>query len=109
MILLSRLRYWKSSTNLKIGNETKNFEARSVIRFLDKISEDKGLNNWIDMGPNRGRLKIMMNSDALDVDAEDVYGKGKNDHKIINVALSLVDQITKVKSIPWSQRILTCG
>lgn len=76
----------------KIGNETKNFEARNVIRFLDKISEEKGLNNWIDMGPGRGRLKIVMNSQKLDVDAEKVYGTGKNDHKIINVALGFLSK-----------------
>ena len=81
----------------KIGNETKNFEARNVIRFLDKLSEDKGLNNWIELGKGRGRLKIMMNSESLDVDAEDVYGQGKNDHKIINVALSLLNKFPASK------------
>ena len=85
--------------NFKIGNETKNFEARSVIRFLDKISGESGLNKWIDLGSNKGRLKIYMNGDVLDVDAEEIYGRDKNDHKIINVALSMKSQMKKHKVI----------
>ena len=27
--------------NFKIGNDTKNFEAREVIRYLDKLSENR--------------------------------------------------------------------
>lgn len=73
----------------KIGNDNKNFEARSVIRLLDKLSEDQEINQWMDLGAHRGRLKIMMRTEELEVDAEDIYGAGKNDHKIINVALSV--------------------
>jgi PhoH-like ATPase len=42
--------------NFKIGNETKNFEARAVIRYLDKMSDQGALNEWISLGKNRGRL-----------------------------------------------------
>ena len=73
--------------NFKIGNETKNFEARAVIRFLDKMTHSEGLNNWIPLGKSRGSLKIAMTTSALDIDAEKVYGAKKNDHKIINTAL----------------------
>ncbi len=73
--------------NFKIGNETKNFEARAVIRFLDKMSNSGELNKWIPLGKNRGHLKIVMVTDSLTMNAETIYGKGKNDHKIINVAL----------------------
>ena len=44
--------------NFKIGNETRNFEARSVIRFLDKLSGESGLDRWIELGDGRGRLRI---------------------------------------------------
>ena len=44
--------------NFKIGNETKNYEARSVIRFLDTLSEDGNLNSWKTLGENKGRIKI---------------------------------------------------
>lgn len=73
--------------NFKIGNETKNFEARAIIRFLDKMSDSGGLNNWISLGKKRGNLKIAMVTSELKIDAEEVYGAKKNDHKIINAAL----------------------
>jgi PhoH-like ATPase len=73
--------------NFKIGNETKNFEARAVIRYLDKMSEKDGLNTWISLGEKKGKLKVVMNGNSLKIDAETIYEKGKNDHKIINVAL----------------------
>jgi len=75
--------------NFKIGNETKNFEAREVIRFLDKISHNNELNKWIKLGQGRGALKIVMHTNHLEIDAEQIYGKAKNDHKILNAALSL--------------------
>jgi len=75
--------------NFKIGNETKNFEAREVIRFLDKISDNNELNKWIKLGQGRGALKIVMHTNHLEINAEDIYGRAKNDHKILNAALSL--------------------
>ena len=85
--------------NFKIGNETKNFEARSVVRFLDKLSEDQGLNKWIKLGDGKGRLKIMMDTSTNGTDAEEIYGVGKNDHKILNVALALQQKQKKTKVV----------
>ncbi len=83
----------------KIGNETKNFEAREVIRFLDKLSGNNGLNKWMKIGKGRGRLKVIMDVQSLEkMDAEEIYGNTKNDHKIINAALALADE-EKKKSI----------
>jgi len=75
--------------NFKIGNETKNFEAREVIRYLDKISDNSELNKWIKLGQGKGSLKIVMHTNHLEIDAELIYGKEKNDHKILNAALAL--------------------
>jgi PhoH-like ATPase len=75
--------------NFKLGNETKNFEAREIIRFLDKISGNNELNKWIKLGQGRGALKIVMHTSNLEQDAEIIFGKEKNDHKILNAALSL--------------------
>ena len=75
--------------NFKIGNETKHFQAREVVRFLDRIAADKNLDRWIDLGPDRGRLKIMMSLGQPQLDAEKIFGVDKNDHKILNVALEL--------------------
>ena len=74
----------------KIGNETKNFEAREVIRFLDKLSGNNGLNKWMKIGSGRGRLKVIMDLESLNsMDAESIFGNTKNDHKIINSAIAL--------------------
>jgi len=85
--------------NFKIGNETKNFEARAVIRILDKMSNNAGLNKWIPLGKGKGKLKIVMFTENLDTDAEKIYGKYKNDHKIINTALWMQQMQKKSKII----------
>ena len=33
----------------KLGNDTKNFSAREVIRFIDKLVGNERLSNWIDI------------------------------------------------------------
>jgi len=50
----------------KIGNETKNFEAREVIRFLDKLSGNNGLNKWITLDKDKGKIKVIMNELTLE-------------------------------------------
>ena len=77
--------------NFKVGNDTKNFQAREVIRFLDKLSGTGKMSDWISLGKNRGSLKIVMSNLINGRDAEKIYGRGKNDHKIINAAISLAD------------------
>ena len=77
----------------KIGNDTKNFEAREVIRFLDKLSGNNGLNSWIKLGSKKGKIKVIMDSLSLkNINAEEIYGSLKNDHKIINAAISLQNE-----------------
>lgn len=74
----------------KVGSETKNYEAREVIRFLDTMTENTAFGEWIPLGPDQGNLRIgLMNGVKIPVDAEQVYGSGKNDHKIINIALTM--------------------
>ena len=74
----------------KKGSDTKNFEAREFIRMLDKKAAEKPLTEWIDLnGGKRGKFRVIMATPSLNVDALEVYGKGKNDHKIINAALFL--------------------
>ncbi|MEO5581890.1 MAG: PIN domain-containing protein, partial [Saprospiraceae bacterium] len=86
--------------NFKIGNDTKNFEAREVIRYLDKLSENKNLHEWINRGAKQGKIKIYNgNNKELEVNAESVYGGAKNDHKILNVALILSKEQKKSKVV----------
>ena len=75
--------------NFKRGNATKNFEAREFIRILDRLSNDFTLQDWIPInGPKKGKFKIIMENESLVTDAVKVFGN-KNDHKILNAALSL--------------------
>ena len=80
--------------NFKVGNDTKNFQAREVIRLLDRLSGDGKMDDWISLGKNKGDIKIVMSNLLNGRDAEAVYGRGKNDHKIINAAITLADTIT---------------
>ena len=73
----------------KVGNDTKNFSAREIIRFIDKLSGSNSLQDWISLGKGMGNFKIVFHSKTKKIDAESVYGHGKNDHKILNAALSL--------------------
>jgi PhoH-like ATPase len=79
----------------KIGNDTKNFSAREVIRFIDKLSSTGGLQQWISLGKEHGSFKVLLNTQPKTLDAENIYGVGKNDHKIINSVLALKEQETK--------------
>jgi PhoH-like ATPase len=84
----------------KSGNDTKNFCAREVIRFIDKLSLKSSLQNWISLGKELGDFKIIMEFNEDVINAEKIYASGKNDHKIINSALFLK------KSHPKNQVIL---
>ena len=75
--------------NFKRGNDTKNFEAREFIRILDRLSNDFTLQDWIPInGSEKGKFKIVMENEFLITDAVKIFGN-KNDHKILNAALSL--------------------
>ena len=75
--------------NFKIGNDTKNFSAREVIRFIDKLSSNGSLQQWTSLGKGLGDFKVVLAENPEGLNAERVYSRGKNDHKIINAALSL--------------------
>ncbi len=75
----------------KIGNDTKNFSAREVIRFIDKLSGSGSLQEWIALGKGLGKFRVVMDEQPDGLNAEKVYAMGKNDHKIINAALRLME------------------
>ena len=73
----------------KKGNDTKNFEAREFIRLLDKLSQDHMIHNWTPInGKTKGNFCVLMNPDNQ-LNANDIFGEVKNDHKILNAALYL--------------------
>ncbi len=78
--------------NFKKGNDTINFEAREFIRFLDKLSGQYTLQDWIPLnGPTKGKFKVIMD-ESSEVDARKVFGDGKADHKILNAAMHMRDE-----------------
>jgi PhoH-like ATPase len=82
----------------KKGNDTLNFEARGFIRFLDGVSANHMLQNWIPLnGKNKGSFKVLMDSDSI-INAEKIFDDPKPDHKILNAALKLQEE-TKDKKV----------
>lgn len=74
----------------KKGNDTKNYEAREFIRFLDKKAGANKVNEWINLnGPKRGKFKVVMAVHGDKVDAQKVFASHKMDHRILNAALKL--------------------
>jgi PhoH-like ATPase len=62
----------------KIGNDTKNFSAREVIRFIDKLSGSGSLQEWITLGKTLGKFKVVMddtNNTADVIDRNQLVGQ----------------------------------
>jgi PhoH-like ATPase len=79
--------------NFKRGNDTKNFEAREFIRIIDKLSGSGTLNTWIPLnGKTRGSFKIVMQNKVGSKDAEKIFADRKADHRILNSALTLIEE-----------------
>lgn len=93
--------------NFKLGNDTKNFACREFIRILDKLSKNQTLLNWVPLNGSdkKGKFKIIMQNENSEIDAEQIFGKNKNDHKILNAALTLKEQEPERKVILVSKDI----
>jgi PhoH-like ATPase len=79
----------------KKGNDTKNFEAREFTRLIDKLAKDRSLQDWIPLnGKTRGSFKVVMESGTAkgEIDANEIFGEIKNDHRILNAALRMRDE-----------------
>lgn len=89
----------------KKGNDTKNFEAREFTRILDALSAHSSLQDWVPVGNEKGgRVKVIMNQ-PNGLDAIQVFGEDKPDHRILNAALSLTRQYPDRKIILVSKDI----
>ena len=74
----------------KVGNETKNFEARECIRIIDRLSKAQTLQDWIDIDNGEGgKLKIVLHKESEYSEANQVFGSKSNDHRILDAALKL--------------------
>jgi PhoH-like ATPase len=91
--------------NMKSGNDTRNFEARSFIRLIDDISQNHLINQWHPLnGENKGNFKVIMDHKTA-TDAEAVFGSDKTDHRILNAALSLQEENPDKKVVLVSKDI----
>ncbi len=76
--------------NFKKGNDTKNYEAREFIRFLDKCSLNRDINNWIPLpGEDKGKFKIVMSTNGIEYSATKIFDSNSMDNKILNVCLKI--------------------
>src|SRR5579863_4751280 len=92
--------------NMKSGNDTRNFEARSFIRLMDNISKKNLLNKWVPLkGKDKGSFKVVMDVKTTGVDAEAIFGSDKIDHRILNAALGLQEEYPEKKVILVSKDI----
>src|SRR5580698_10569654 len=92
--------------NMKSGNDTRNFEARSFIRLMDDISRNHLINQWRPLnGKSKGNFKVIMDTKSIAADAEAVFGSDKIDQRILNAALSLQEEHPDKKVILVSKDI----
>jgi PhoH-like ATPase len=91
--------------NFKKGNDTINFEAREFIRIIDKLSDKATLTSWISLGmPKGGKFKVVMNEQS-ELNAIEVFGENKPDHRILNAALIVIAENPGKKVILVSKDI----
>ena len=92
----------------KVGNDTKNFEARECIRIIDRLSKEYTLQEWIPLENERqGLMRIVMSDDShpSGLDASRVFDKKTNDHKILSAALQLQHDEPDMKVVLVSKDI----
>lgn len=79
--------------NFKKGNDTKNYEAREFIRFLDGLAGKAIISDWIKLdGPKSGRFTVVMSNTNKTIDANKIFIDKKADHHILNAAISMQER-----------------
>jgi PhoH-like ATPase len=92
--------------NFKKGNETVNFEARQFIRFVDEISKEKLINDWVPLnGSTTGNFKVILHNQSFGLTSESVFDDSKYDNKILDCALTLKGEHPEKKVILVSKDI----
>ncbi|MGI6524231.1 MAG: PhoH family protein [Bdellovibrionota bacterium] len=77
--------------NFKKGNDTKNFSAREFIRYIDEISQEHMLQDWVPInGKSKGKFKVLHKIHVKNqLNADMFFEENKPDHRILNSALAL--------------------
>ena len=83
----------------KVGNDTRNYEARECIRIIDQLSENNTLQDWVDLENGfGGKLKII-HDDNPDSPTRGIFADIKNDHKILDAAIRLSQEEPKSRVV----------
>jgi PhoH-like ATPase len=91
--------------SFKKGNSVTNLHAREFIRYLDSISDANMMQKWIPLnGKTHGKIRVVNDEDSL-LNANEVFGSVKNDHRILNSALKLRESEKNKKVILVSKDI----
>lgn len=91
--------------NFKKGHDSKNFEARAFIRYLEKLTETIA-NDWMPIGSSAtGWVKIEMEHHSPKINASKIFEDNKNDHKILNTALYAQEKFPKRQVILVSKDV----
>ncbi|MFP3941745.1 MAG: PhoH family protein, partial [Thermoanaerobaculia bacterium] len=89
----------------KKGHNVINLQAREFMRRLDHLSQQSDLRRWIPLnGAGKGRFRVIAEEDGT-LDAVELFGSKKNDHRILNAALALAAREAPRKVILVSKDI----
>lgn len=92
--------------NFKSGNDTRNFEARNFLRLIDQASKSNLINKWFSLKKNSlGKFKVVLDEHPEKINAEQLFGEGKFDNRILNAALVLKEENPKRKVVLVSKDI----
>ena len=93
--------------NFKQGSSDKNFQTREFIRMMDALSTNVTIQDWVPLGNanTKGKFKVVMDTKSAKIDAHKIFGEKKNDHQILNVALSLMVDFPKREVVLVSKDI----
>ena len=82
----------------KKGNEEINYNAREFARQLDKYTDKDFFENGAQLGPDLGRLSIIVNS-SLNKRVKEAFREDKPDHRILSAALEVAEQHKNMRTI----------
>lgn len=85
--------------NFKKGHDTKNYEAREFIRIIDRLSQHHSLQDWVSMGEDKGKIKVIIQENGSGTDTEKLFGAQKPDHRIIAAALTMSKQYPRKRTV----------
>ena len=82
----------------KKGNEEINYNAREFARQLDKYTDKDFFFFFAQLGPDLGRLSIIVNS-SLNKRVKEAFREDKPDHRILSAAIEVAEQHKNMRTI----------